>query len=326
MDGESTESTLNGDGSKEILAPAEGPRENLISTAIKFLQNPKVMSSPLYQKKAFLEKKGLTQQEINIAIQRSGVKETASEASPGQESVAVYQPGAFGSSPQVPPGYYAPFPAASGWARARDLTMSTVVIASVSYAVYQLFQTYVRPRLFGKSFEERRLEKLENRILEIEKSVADSLVETNKILAGIQESLNKQHTQMAISSGELRGVSDLKADIASLKGLLLSKNQFPPAPSTSPVLPSWQRAQAPTVSASLSYAEVVKTANSLSDDHKFNQETPVSELPDGHEPVQESRSVLAPDNHSNENESPSDCQDLLSFGKLTLTESDSSIS
>ena len=29
-----------------------------INTAIKFLQNPKVMTSPLYQKKAFLEKKG----------------------------------------------------------------------------------------------------------------------------------------------------------------------------------------------------------------------------------------------------------------------------
>ncbi|CAG5117997.1 unnamed protein product [Candidula unifasciata] len=325
MDGESTESRLNGDGSKEILAPTEGPRENLISTAVKFLQNPKVMSSPLYQKKAFLEKKGLTQEEINIAIQRSGVKETALEAAPGQENAAVYQPGGFGLNPQVPPGYYAPIPASSGWARARDLTVSTVVVASVSYAVYQLFQTYLRPRLFGKSFEERRLEKLERRILEIEKSVADSLAETNKILVGIQESLNKQNTQTAISSGELRGVSDIKADIASLKGLLLSKSQFPPAPSTSPVLPAWQRAQAPAVSASasLSYAEVVKTANSPNDDQKSTQQTPVSELADGHEPSQEPASIFASDNQINDSEGLTDSQDL-SFSKLT--ESDSSLS
>lgn len=34
-------------------------RENLITTAVKFLQNPKVQSSPLSQKKDFLKRKGI---------------------------------------------------------------------------------------------------------------------------------------------------------------------------------------------------------------------------------------------------------------------------
>jgi hypothetical protein len=43
---------------KDVLAESEGPRENLVVTAVKFLQNPKVKQSPLAQKKAFLESKG----------------------------------------------------------------------------------------------------------------------------------------------------------------------------------------------------------------------------------------------------------------------------
>jgi len=34
------------------------PRKDLINTAVKFLQNPKVQSSPLQQKKEFLKRKG----------------------------------------------------------------------------------------------------------------------------------------------------------------------------------------------------------------------------------------------------------------------------
>ncbi|KAH9490083.1 peroxisomal membrane protein pex14 [Bulinus truncatus] len=191
MDQDSGNSPLNGDSDKQILAPAEGPRENLINTAVKFLQNPKVMSSPLYQKKAFLEKKGLTAEEINIAVQRSGVKETenslqTSGAGPPVNYESVNQ--------QTSQTIVAIPPPQSALSRARDLTFTTVIVAGVTYAVYQIFQKY-------------------------------------------------QQKQPQIGYGELKGISDLKADIASLKGLLLNRSQFPPAPTTSPVLPSWQRVQ-----------------------------------------------------------------------------------
>ncbi|CAL1544125.1 unnamed protein product [Lymnaea stagnalis] len=269
MSQDSGENIVNGDGDKQILAPAEGPRENLISTAVKFLQNPKVMSSPLYQKKAFLEKKGLTQEEISMAVQRSGVKETIGieESTSQMGPPPGYQPGMMAITPQTVP-VYAPIPPQSIWAKTRDLTMTTVIVASVSYAVYQVFQKYLRPWLLGKSEREKRLERLEGQILEVQKSITDSLAEVTKTLTAIQLTLNTQQTQQQIGYGEVRGISDLKADIASLKGLLLNRSQFPPAPATAPVLPSWQRApnQTPVLQSTSdsgatslkSYSEAVK--------------------------------------------------------------------
>lgn len=269
MSQDSRETVVNGDGDKQILAPAEGPRENLISTAVKFLQNPKVMSSPLYQKKAFLEKKGLTQEEINMAVQRSGVKETTSieESNSQMEPPPGYQPGMMAVTPQNIPGY-APIPPQSIWAKTRDLTMTTVIVATVSYAVYQVFQKYLHPWLMGKTEQEKRLERLESQILEMQKSITVSLTEVAKTLAAIQLTLNTQQTQQQLGYGEVRGISDLKADIASLKGLLLNRSQFPPAPATAPVLPSWQRAsnQTPVLQSTSdsgttslkSYSEAVK--------------------------------------------------------------------
>ncbi|GFR97290.1 peroxisomal biogenesis factor 14 [Elysia marginata] len=294
MDSDSTENQVSNDGVKEILAPAEGPRENLINTAVKFLQNPKVMSSPLYQKKAFLEKKGLTQVEIDLAVQRAGVVETASAAQPNQQPQQMGPPQVY--QPGVVPPYY-PIPPQSGWARARDLTMTTVVVASVSYAVYQLFQKYLRPWLLGKSEQERRLERIEQEVkviqsmhaslaqiastltsvqaalseqqeqkylrpwllgkseqerrlerieqeIKVIQSMHASLAQIASTLTSVHAALSEQQEQHVTTRGELQGISDLKSDIASLKGLMLNKNQFPALPTTTPVLPSWQRAPA----------------------------------------------------------------------------------
>lgn len=236
--------SINGDGDKQILAPSEGPREHLITTALKFLQNPKVMSSPLYQKKAFLEKKGLTQEEINISVQRAGVTETA-----GSEVVQAargpppgYQPGLMNGALSVPQPAYVPIPPQSTWGKVRDLTMTTVVVASVSYTLYQLFQKYLRPLIFGMSEQERRMDRLETQIVNIQKAVSESMADLNKTLVGIQTSLQNQQPQIPAFPSNDRGVADLKQDIASLKGLLLNRNQFPAAPAIAPVLPAWQRA------------------------------------------------------------------------------------
>lgn len=245
MDSDSAENQVSNDGVKEILAPAEGPRENLINTAVKFLQNPKVMSSPLYQKKAFLQKKGLTQVEIDLAVQRAGVVETSSVPPNNTVNQPVGLPSQSGPPHLYQAAMVQPIPPQSAWARARDLTMTTVVVASVSYAVYQLFQKYLRPLLLGKTEQEKRLELIEQEI-KVVQSMKDSLDQMASTLTSIQASLSEQQHQNVTSHAELQGISDLKADIASLKGLMLNKNQFPALPTTTPILPAWQRAPAPT--------------------------------------------------------------------------------
>ena len=43
-----------------------------ISTAVKFLQNPRVATRPRSEKELFLQKKGLNHAEINAAFEASG--------------------------------------------------------------------------------------------------------------------------------------------------------------------------------------------------------------------------------------------------------------
>ncbi|KAK7487642.1 hypothetical protein BaRGS_00021061 [Batillaria attramentaria] len=213
-----TQSMENSELPKDVLAPAEGPRENLVATAVKFLQNPKVKQSPMYQKEAFLEKKGLTKEEIQLAVQRAGLFKCR-----------------LHTQPPVSP-----------WTRAREIATTTAIVAAVSYAVYNLFKTYIRPWLIGKSEAEARMERLESSITQLQATIAESNAQVLDTLKAVQETLamqrdrNIQSADMAFQQ-DGRALSEIKAEISSLKGLLLNRRQFPPPPVTSPVIPAWQR-------------------------------------------------------------------------------------
>lgn len=50
-----------------------------VKTAVQFLQNPKVSSSPLVQKQEFLKRKGLTAEEIKTAFKLASVGDTVAD-------------------------------------------------------------------------------------------------------------------------------------------------------------------------------------------------------------------------------------------------------
>ncbi|XP_011872802.1 PREDICTED: uncharacterized protein LOC105564764 [Vollenhovia emeryi] len=52
-------------------------RESLVKTAVQFLQNPKVSSSPLVQKQEFFKRKGLMDEEIKTAFKLASVDNVA---------------------------------------------------------------------------------------------------------------------------------------------------------------------------------------------------------------------------------------------------------
>ncbi len=58
-----------------------------ISTAVKFLQNPRVATRPRSEKELFLQRKGLNHAEISAAFEASGMKET--------KSVCHFYPGTY---------------------------------------------------------------------------------------------------------------------------------------------------------------------------------------------------------------------------------------
>jgi len=76
------------------IAPAI--REDIVNSSVNFLNHPKVKPSPLSQKMAFLQKKGLTQEEIQEALNRANVV------------TPTYAPQPAATIGVIPPPQYAP--------------------------------------------------------------------------------------------------------------------------------------------------------------------------------------------------------------------------
>ncbi|KAL9117101.1 MAG: hypothetical protein Q9187_006366 [Circinaria calcarea] len=71
-------------------------REDLISSAVSFLQDPSVAASPLEKRKAFLKSKNLTQEEIDLALARA------------KEDTSSWNAGAVAAPNQTEHGYSNP--------------------------------------------------------------------------------------------------------------------------------------------------------------------------------------------------------------------------
>lgn len=70
-----------------------------VQTAIKFLQNPNVVNTPLAQKQKFLQRKGLNDREIQTACEKSGAynhydkqSQTAPNLPMNSRSLNLYNP------------------------------------------------------------------------------------------------------------------------------------------------------------------------------------------------------------------------------------------
>lgn len=73
MDGNGQD--VKGDATREasgklIFVNSEPMREEQVQNAVKFLSHPKVRGSPVIYRSSFLEKKGLTKEEIDEAFRR----------------------------------------------------------------------------------------------------------------------------------------------------------------------------------------------------------------------------------------------------------------
>jgi len=114
-------------------------REDLVSSALTFLSDPKVQSSPLAKRLAFLESKGLNQEEITEVLNRlnnpatSAAAAASTSASAGAPPVPQYggHGNPYGAPPEVP---------GRDW---RDWFIMAVVTSGVSYGLYTLAKVCV---------------------------------------------------------------------------------------------------------------------------------------------------------------------------------------
>ncbi|KAA8646137.1 hypothetical protein EYZ11_001525 [Aspergillus tanneri] len=127
-------------------------REELISSAVTFLQDPAVSSSPLEKKVAFLQSKNLTKEEIDIALARAGEDPSAAAAAVSTSSSSGYQSQPVYRPPPPPPQGYAyppydqwqppPEPPKRDW---RDWFIMATVMGGVSYGLYFVAKRYITP-------------------------------------------------------------------------------------------------------------------------------------------------------------------------------------
>ncbi|XP_063236572.1 peroxisomal membrane protein PEX14 isoform X2 [Bacillus rossius redtenbacheri] len=202
--------TLDGDDRVGEIQQQTPLRENLVNTAVAFLRNPAVQRSPHSRQHAFLKGKGLSDQEVAAAFQRS-------------------QRDAFQAQAQLPASLSpVALPALSPWSRFRDVGNTAALLAGLVYAVYVLYKRYVEHRLFStepRKSSARLLDELRTELLGAVEGLRSELVRVGTELAGVQQ-----------QSDDLRS---LRSEVASLKALLLSRNQFP-AVSSAPSIPAWQ--------------------------------------------------------------------------------------
>ncbi|KAM3922191.1 peroxisomal membrane protein PEX14 [Leptodactylus fuscus] len=219
------------------------PREQLIATAVKFLQNPRVRQSPVSTRKDFLKRKGLSDEEIELALQQSG---TGHDDPPPLGPPGLPHPG--------PPHHLAVQPYQPPPSRWRDYGALAVILAGIAFGFHQLYKRYLLPLITSSKESRKQLQRIESSVSEMSGSVTQTVTQLQTTLAAVQELL-LQHQQkiqeltqeLAASKAssstntilESQSIQELKSEIYSLKGLLLNRRQFPPSPSA-PKIPAWQ--------------------------------------------------------------------------------------
>ncbi|XP_053983010.1 peroxisomal membrane protein PEX14 [Hylaeus anthracinus] len=205
-------------------------RENLVKTAVEFLQNPKVTSSPVGRKQEFLRRKGLTEEEIQTAFKLASVDTTADQNvihKSKDYTVIPISPG------HVHP-YFQTYPyQITLFQKVKEFFNATALIGATIYCVYWFYKKFIEPFLFGR----KKKNTITDSVSELDKTIQNSMKEVKQSISKVEDDVQKLTQNQSLDPMVPQLVQELKQDLASLKSLLLSRKQFPSAPAS---IPSWQ--------------------------------------------------------------------------------------
>uniref|UniRef100_A0A182PL98 Peroxisomal membrane protein PEX14 n=1 Tax=Anopheles epiroticus TaxID=199890 RepID=A0A182PL98_9DIPT len=211
--------------------PPLPPREHLIVTAVKFLNNPNVVRSAITKKQAFLRSKGLSEDEIQIACERAGVF-TISPAQQTVISMGVESNGAGGGN-YAKPGYQIQ-PRQNFLTRMKDMLSSVALLSGLMYGVYLFYKKFIELLLFRGKKKKTVTEQLTELNQTVTVKIDTLSAELNKIKAELN--------QVNQTNATVKELANFKGDLDSIKGLLLNRKQFaaPNLPVVPPSIPAWQ--------------------------------------------------------------------------------------
>ncbi|KAI5962386.1 PEX14 [Candida pseudojiufengensis] len=175
--------------------------EELINSAVTFLKDPNVASSPLTKKIEFLESKGLNQQEIEDALKRAN----EAESTPSTPTYSSQN----SSSQQLPLDYYniAPPVPERSW---KDYFIMATATVGVTYGLYQVISKYLVPSILPPS----------NSSIEQDKEIINSeFLKIDKVL----EQLTKEQEEIKISNEEK--IKDIDTVIDNINDFLTKYNK-----------------------------------------------------------------------------------------------------
>ncbi|KAI0849788.1 peroxisomal membrane anchor protein conserved region-domain-containing protein [Daldinia vernicosa] len=169
-------------------------REDVVASAVNFLQDPNVISSPIENKLSFLRSKNLTQEEIDTAFARSGssIAPVPASSSPSPSpspapSAPVQNQPYYGQYQTQPYGWQAPPEVPKrDW---RDWFIMATVVGGVSYGLYTVSKRYLYPLVSPPTPEK----------LEQDKSMVDEQFE--KAFATLEQ-LSKDTEELKASERE----------------------------------------------------------------------------------------------------------------------------
>lgn len=122
------------------------PREDIITSAVTFLQDPSVASSPVEKRIEFLRSKNLTEEEVQVSLARAGDPSTPTQPQsqyyPPQQQYGRPPPQTFGYNPYADFEAAPPEPPKRDW---RDWFIMATVVTGASYGLYVLAERYVKP-------------------------------------------------------------------------------------------------------------------------------------------------------------------------------------
>ncbi|CAK1554239.1 unnamed protein product [Leptosia nina] len=196
--------------SSEVLTSAGNEiRENLVTTAVKFLSNPNVQRCTMESKERFLRTKGLTDLEIKRAIEKCGDIVDVSSLTSELRFFTQSQQSWF-----------------------KEKVLPIIIYGGFAYGCYWFYKNCIRQLIFIE--EPKR------------KSTTECIEELRKSLDIMNASISSLRGEMqaSVQQNSLRSQLDnLKDDIASVKGILLNRNQFPSLKTRTepPSIPAWQR-------------------------------------------------------------------------------------
>ncbi|KAG0041538.1 peroxisomal membrane protein pex14 [Gryganskiella cystojenkinii] len=217
-----------------------GIREDILASAVKFLQDPNVQTSSLGKKVAFLESKGLTSQEIEEAMARANG--TSSGTATGAASTAIVPVQQQQGMMQYPNGQVMmappPLPPKYDW---KDMFIAAVVAGGFSYGMWQVAKKVVGPKLQWPSQEDLEMDKkkLDEQFEEIEKSLSEVKESTTVVAKNVEDQTAHVKESLESMTGVLDGMktnddkreqelAGLKTDIDNIKTMipkLMEKNK-----------------------------------------------------------------------------------------------------